>query len=288
MSTKTFSFITIFLFCGLLSFAQNSTTKQKTTSTTTTKSTTKTTTKPAPKAEPKPATINIKNNEVKIEKGAANPNAKPFAFLGSYAMKYDLVDVNGKKSNGVVKYAFDGFKMAMIPSFQKDNESQLRSIFDVKENTMTMMINDVKRNTKKGMIMRMPKVTIINSSLEKPVDAKITKTGEKKKIDGYNCESYTILTSDSTIGEFWLTKDININVSESLAYMTSGMKGKPVPFKTAGIDVAGCVIEGDYKTKDGNKVHLKTTDIKKGKPEVSFFSTDGFTLNDVTQIEFFK
>lgn len=288
MSTKTFSFITIYLFCGLLSFAQNSATKQKTTSTTTTKSTTKSTTKPAPKAEAKPSTINYKKNEIKVEKGTTNPNAKPFTFLGSYTMKYDLVDVNGKKTNGVVKYAFDGFKMAMIPSFQKDNESQLRSLFDVKENTMTMMITDIKRNSKKGMIMRMPKVTIVNTSLEKPIEAKITKTGEKKKIDGYNCESYTILTTDSTVGEFWLTKDININVSESLAYMTAGMKGKPVPFKTAGIDVAGCVIEGDYKTKDGNKVHLKTTEIKKGKPDVAFFSTDGFTLNDVTQIEFFK
>jgi hypothetical protein len=287
MSAKTLFFLSVFFTAGFTAFAQTNSTKQpaKTNTTTNSKtSTTKSTTKPA---EAKPTTINVKNYEVKTEKGISNPNAKPFTFLGSYTMKYDLKEPNGKKSNGTVKYAFDGFKMTMIPAFQT-SETQLRSIFDVKENTMTMLITDVKRNKKNGMIMKMPKVTVTNTSLEKPVSAKITKTGAKKMIDGYNCEEYSVITSDSTIGEFWLTKDINISVSESLAYMAAGMKGKPAPFKTSAVDVAGCVIEGDYKMKDGSTIHLKTTEIKKGKPDAAFFSTDGFKLSDVTQIEFFK
>ncbi|MFN8283490.1 MAG: hypothetical protein U0U67_09770 [Chitinophagales bacterium] len=284
MSIRTTYFIIFSLFCSIISVAQNSTTKQKTTTTKTT-----TTTKSGTKTEPQPIKIDVKNNSTTTttNKNPANPNAKPFSFLGSFTMKYDIVDKFGKKSNGVVKYAYEGFRLAMIPSFIQ-GETQLRSIFDVKQNTMTMMITDVKRNTKKGMIMKMPKVTINNTSFEKPATAKITKTGEKKKIDGFNCESYTIFTSDSTIGEFWLTKDIAINASESLAYMIAGMKGKPVPMNTSGVDVAGCIIEADYKTKDGTTVHLKTSEIKKGKPDASFFSTDGYILNDVTQIDFFK
>jgi len=248
----------------------------------------KTTPKTTVKTQSGTTTIKSGNNKITVQPGTSNPAAKKFSFTGSYTMKFTSKDKKGKTSTGEIKSAFDEYQMATIPTFSDDKEMNLRSIFDLKENTMTMLFVDVKKNKKNGMMMKMPNVTVSGNTATTTVTSTIQKTAETKIIDGYKCTKWIISYSDGAKCESWVTKDITLNSAESVSYFTTGMKGKKSPINTECANINGCAIESYYTSSDGTTVFMKTTDIKKGKPDASFFTTSGYEITDVTGIQFFK
>lgn len=234
-------------------------------------------------------TVKTNNGTVKIQPGTSNPSAKKFSFLGSYTMKFTNKDAKGKTTTGEIKSAYDEFKMATIPLFSDETEKNIRSIFDVRENTMTMLIDDLKKKKKSGMVMRMPKISVSGNKTETPaVSVSIQKTAETKIIDGFKCNKWVLTYSDGAKCEAWVTKDVTINTSEALSYFTAGMKGKKSSINTDCANIDGCALESTYTAKDGSTVFMKLTDIKKGKPAPAFFSEDGYQVMDVTGVEFFR
>ena len=222
--------------------------------------TSKTTPKTTVKTQSGTTTIKSGNNKITVQPGTSNPAAKKFSFTGSYTMKFTSKDKNGKTSTGEIK----------------------------SENTMTMLFVDVKKNKKNGMMMKMPNVTVSGNTATTTVTSTIQKTAETKIIDGYKCTKWIISYSDGAKCESWVTKDITLNSAESVSYFTTGMKGKKSPINTECANINGCAIESYYTSSDGTTVFMKTTDIKKGKPDASFFTTSGYEITDVTGIQFFK
>lgn len=234
-------------------------------------------------------TIQTTKGKIEIQPGTSNPNATKFSFLGSYTMKFTTKDKQGKTTTGEIRSAFDEYKMASIPNFTTGMSANVRTIFDTKANTMTMLFIDPKKNKKNGMMMKMPQVTITGTDKSTTaVTSTIQKTVETKIIDGYKCTKWVITYSNGDKCEAWVTKDLSINTAEAIAYCTSGLKGKKSPINTEGANLSGCTLESTFSSADGSSVFMKLTDVRKGKPDAAFFSTDGFEITDVTGIQFFK
>jgi len=224
-----------------------------------------------------------------LQQGSANLTTNKFSFLGSYTMKFSTKDKQGKTSSGEIRSAFDIYKMACIPIFNSGMPTNLRTVFDTKENTMTMLFVDIKKNKKNGMVMKMPQVII--SGTEKSntdITSTIQKTNETRLIDTYKCNKWIVTYSNGDRCEAWVTRDLSINTAEAIAYCTSGMKGKKTPINTEGANLNGCTLESSFSSADGNSVLMKLSDIRKGKHDPAFFSMDGFEITDVTGIQFIK
>lgn len=232
--------------------------------------------------------ISSNTGKVEIQTGTSNPNAKKFTFTGSYTMKFSAKDTKGKISSAEIKSAFEDYKMASIPSFSDDKTMNLRSVFDLKENTMTMLFVDAKKNKKNGMLMKIPKVSVTNTSSDVNVSSTIQKTNESKIIDTYKCNKWIITYSDGAKAIAWITTDLKINTAEAVSFFITGMKGKKSPVNTECANIKGCALESLYTAKDGSTVFMKMTDIRVGKPDASFFSTSGYEITDVSGIQFFK
>ena len=136
--------------------------------------------------------------------------------------------------------------------------------------------------------MKIPKANAVAKTETINVTVNIQKTTEAKTIDGYKCVKWILTNSDGSKCFSWITKDIAINSSEAISYFITGRKGKKTSINTDCANINGCALESNYTAKNGSTVFMKMTDIKKGKPDIAFFSTNGYELADVTGIEFFK
>lgn len=215
-------------------------------------------------------------------------SAKKYTFLGSYTMTFSAKDSKGKTTTAAIKSAFDDYRMATLPFFSDQKEMNIRSIFNAQNNTMTMLIDDVKKKKKSGMVMKMPKVTIADKPIKPELTYTIKKTTEKKIIDGYICYKWLINYSNGDVCEAWVTNEISINTAEAVAYCLAGMKGKQSSVNFEGAYVKGATIESVYSATDGSTVTMKLSNITSGKPPAEYFSENGYEVIDVTGIQFMK
>lgn len=224
----------------------------------------------------------------KVVTTSKSNTTKSFAFTGSYTMKFTVKETNGKMQSGEIKSAFEGVQMASIPTFSADKNMNVRTVFNMNDNTMTMYFFDVKKNKKNGMMMKIPSITQNNNTTEQKITNTIQKTNETKIIDGYNCTKWIINYSDGATCVAWISKDLHINTAEAISFFTKGMKGKKSPINTDCANINACALQSTYTAKDGSTVNMKMTDIKIGKPDAAFFSSSGYEVTDVTGIQFFK
>lgn len=248
----------------LITSAQSTSTKNTSTKNTSTKSTTT-------KSSVKPTT-----------------SSKKYSFLGSYTMTFEAKDAKGKTTSAAIKSAFDEYKMATLPFFSDQKDLNIRTIFNVQNNTMTMLIDDVKKKKKSGMVMKMPKVIIANKPYATDVTYSIKKTTEKKVIDGYTCYKWIISYSNNDECEAWVTTELTLNTAEAVSYCIAGMKGKQSSVNLEGGNITGAALESLYKATDGSIVSMKLSNIVKGKPSADYFSENGYEVIDVTGVQFMK
>jgi len=215
-------------------------------------------------------------------------NSKKYSFLGSYTMTFEAKDAKGKTTTAAIKSAFDDYKMATLPFFSDQKDVNIRTVFNVQNNTMTMLIDDVKKKKKSGMVMKMPKVIIANKPYATDVTYTIKKTTEKKVIDGYTCYKWIISYSNNDECEAWVTTELSINTAEAVSYCIAGMKGKQSSVNFEAGNVSGATLESLYKAADGSSVSMKLSNIVKGKPSAEFFSENGYDVIDVTGVQFMK
>lgn len=211
-------------------------------------------------------------------------NAKPFQFTGSFILNYDDKNKDDKYNTGKIKYALDGLQAAIIPTFSNLKDIKMRSLVDMKEKEMTMLTIDAK-GKKNGLLMKYPKPVLkkIDPKAKLPV---VKKTGETKMIQGFKCEKITIQT-DTTQIEAWITNEIIFDMSELIGLSNAGFKGKS-PFSNTNVsDIKGTALEAIITQKNGAVLKMNISEIKKGKPEVALFSSEGFKIADVRGLPMF-
>lgn len=224
------------------------------------------------------STIKTNDAEIKIEE-STNADIRPNTFLGSFVMNFENTS-NGKKSTGKIEYYFKEWASMMIPNFEENKDMGMKMLFDHKKLTTTMLTVD-KKGKKSGIITKTPKITVTTSSPSQAMkEGKLVKTGEKKVIEGYNCEKWLYNSEDSK-SEFWVTTNIKYNLSQALALFNTANKGGKSP-KNNFDKIEGFCMEGTTTSSNGDIYYFTITQLKIGEPSSDKFSTEGYEIMDMS------
>ena len=154
------------------------------------------------------------------------------AALGASIAHADLVMVNetsigGAKSTTTLSIRGD--------KVRTDNGTQASVIMDTKTGEMTTLMHDQKMVVKMSAAdLKAAAATLGDKSAAGGLEPKITATGTKEKVQGYECEIYTMEALGMTT-KLWVAKDYpgyeklkkELSVLERLA--SPGAKQPPVP-----------------------------------------------------------
>ncbi|MEM9928377.1 MAG: DUF4412 domain-containing protein, partial [Bacteroidota bacterium] len=115
-----------------------------------------------------------------------------------------------------------------------------------------------------------------------------TQTGERKVIDGYNCEKFIIEdTQEGYRTESWVTQDIKVNSYDIFSGMMGMFGGGPAKQKNSPANAFAGGYEGFpilAITTDGKSTHeTRFKNLKFGEVEAdrSLLQTDGIQIQDI-------
>lgn len=153
------------------------------------------------------------------------PYTNPLTF--SIAMEMKETKNNGKveESNIRIGVTSDRFAILISDGAGKENSHMILNTQD----GMTTMITTDKKGEKSGVRLRVPFMgNTVTEVGEETLDRyTFEKTGERKVVDGYNCEKVIVTdTKKGTITESWITKDLKITSAEIFGGMAKAFGGK--------------------------------------------------------------
>jgi hypothetical protein len=154
-------------------------------------------------------------------------------------------------------------------------EGKSRSVFDFEERRMITLTNS--EGMKVGMVIDMdPEQWEAYADEEDDTtveDYSIEKTGNSKKILGYNCDEWLMEAEDMT-SRVWATEELDIDLAGAFKAMAEGMKKKNENF--FGIEYpSGAILETEsVDNKSGDVYHMVATEIRKNSP--SKVNTEGY------------
>lgn len=140
------------------------------------------------------------------------PTESEYAFTGYMVMEVTSTDKKGKSEDPVkMQYLLSDNSAFMGMSFAdpKSPENSTTSIMDSKNEAMVVLMENKGDKTSFAIKMDYEKMQglvdeEVEDQLENP-EYKITKTGNKKTILGYQCEEY-LITSEDGVGQYWITE----------------------------------------------------------------------------------
>lgn len=206
-------------------------------------------------------------------------NEQPFSLV----MTVDE-EKRGKTETGTIHLGATRTKIAMITT---DDGQRSQVVFDTQDGMTTTVVTDKKGETK-GFRMRMPNLGGMIESASKEVGdmMEVERTGERKTIDGYDCELVIVTnTKDNSVTRSWITRDLDISSQEvfgSVARMMGG-KGAAAPGIPPGFEdlVDGFPIMST--SVEGNKTYtMHMSDIRIGNNvDQSLFDTGNVPIEEL-------
>lgn len=200
-------------------------------------------------------------------------------WTGSYVMHIDNVS---RKQPVDLKFTIKGNKTCM-EIMAGEKAGKVRTIYDTKNNTMTFL-TEKDGSGKFGMVRPMVEYNLTESDSK---NAKITATGETKKIDSYT-SAKMIAESDESTTEMWVTEETGLTYQDVLALVNKG-KG-PASNYAYNMknykDLKGVPLEMTITSKKnpGDITIVKIMNIVKGKTDDRVFSTEGYQVMDMTNV----
>lgn len=201
-------------------------------------------------------------------------------FIGSVDMSMSSNKEGESKDLPTMSYYSNGEKLAVRMNMGAEVGKQMNMIFDPKQKTITML----DATSMQAMVTKIPDMTEFmdeDSVIDK--DVKIDKTSETKDIEGFKCRKYIVSSKDG-VYEFWITKEIKGSLAGLMSSMSGGDKGKN-PFGYQMKKMKGFVLEAKLKnTGSTEEITMKFTNVKQGQPDAKLFSTDGYKVQDMSQM----
>lgn len=230
-------------------------------------------------------------NGNKIEITTSKPSdLQPNSFVGSFDLQME-----SSKNTSVEKISIISSeeKTLLKPSFSDPKESETTIIFNHTDGTMTTLMFDKKKNQKTGMKMKMPKIivtnaeTVQNKGKNTPTKYTFTETNETQVIDGYLCKKY-IYEDEKTTTVSWVTNDIKGNMGGIMNLVSIQNKGKNQEISNQISKVQGFMIESTSTNKTSGEITtIKIKNINLNTPEEKVFSTEGYQIQDLSNMNFF-
>jgi len=193
---------------------------------------------------------------------------------------------NGKVENTKISMAVNNSQFAI---FFKDHEgagTSSRMIFNTEDGKTTMITTDKKGKTS-GFRMKMPGTgrTIAETAQEAVDRFTFTQTGERKTIDGYDCEKVIVKdTKKGTVTESWVTQDLEVSSTDIFGGLMAAFGGKAKMGK-------GSVMEHPMKgfplmstTVENGKTYVtnfRNTKIGEDKYDSSLMDTSGVQIQSL-------
>ncbi len=143
------------------------------------------------------------------EQGDWEPYTNPTTF--SVVMNMKEIKKNGKEQESRIGIGATSDRFAMLMFGEGKESSQL--ILNTEDGKTTMVTTDKKGETG-GFRMRMPGMGKVAEDIAADMEdyMTMTRTGERKTIDGYDCEKILMEDSKHNITtESWVTQDIDLN-----------------------------------------------------------------------------
>ncbi|NJB86004.1 hypothetical protein GGR26_001772 [Lewinella marina] len=187
-----------------------------------------------------------------------------------------------KSEENSVELGATGDKVAM--RMADTGEGPVRMIFDGSDGKTTMITTDKKGETQ-AYRMKVPKLgSLFAKSVDESTDhLRIERTGERRTIDGYDCELVIVEnTKENTTTRSWVTKDLDLSTEDVFGRISSVMGGpgaKKMSVPPGLQDLAdGFPIQST--TEDGKTTYeTHFTDIKSGNNiDHSLFDTEGVEI----------
>lgn len=170
--------------------------------------------------------------------GPWEPYTNPISF--SVRMEMTEVKKNGKETQSFIDMAVVTNSWGIRIEDEEANEVS-RMILNTQDGKTTMITTDKKGKTT-GFRMRMPGVQSMAAETANDVvdDYTFEKTGERKVIDGYNCEKVIVTDNKNNITtESWVTNDANINSKDIFSGMMNAFGSSAKKQKGAASSLAG-------------------------------------------------
>ncbi len=153
--------------------------------------------------------------------GGWEPYTNPHTF--SLRMEITQVKKNGKEEESSIDMVVTSNRFGIRVADESAQEVS-RMILNTEDGKTTMITTD-REGRKSGFRMRMPGMRKAMAEAAEDVSTDrftFTRTGERKVIDGYNCEKIIVEdTEEGITTESWVTQDIELNAQD----IFSGMMG---------------------------------------------------------------
>lgn len=199
---------------------------------------------------------------------------EPYTNPVSFSLQIGVQEVkkNGKETNSTILMAVteDRFGIHML-SDQVDGGSS-RMILNTQDGKTTLVTTD-KKGEQSAFRMRIPNLNKSRLQATADVDGRFTfeATGERKVVNGYNCEKYIIRDlEEGHTTTSWVTKDLQMNAQEifaNFAGMAGANRGKMPQANGLAGAYEGFPIEST--TTDGKTTFIMTfSDIKIGADQM--------------------
>ncbi|MFN3998170.1 DUF4412 domain-containing protein [Algoriphagus sp.] len=202
------------------------------------------------------------------------PTEAEYDFTGYMVMEIITTDKKGKKEDPVnMQYLLSNNSEFMGMEFKdpKRPGSSTTSIMDTKNQAMVMLMEDKGEKSSFAIKLDYDKIQgMVDEELEdqaEDTNYKITKTGNKKTILGYNCEEYEV-TSDDGSGIYWITEKPIDGLSIFSPQSNPMVSNKTMDRYSSMFSNApkGSFMEMLFTDKDGSKTDMKVIEIQTNSP----------------------
>ncbi|MCH8553512.1 MAG: DUF4412 domain-containing protein, partial [Schleiferiaceae bacterium] len=215
--------------------------------------------------------------------GEWTPYENPKSF--SYAMEVTTTKKNGKSESLTVEVAVLSSQVGIVTK-QEGSKEQSRLILNTQDGKTTIISTDNKGKSE-GYRIRMPNISGLGApEAENESDnpsITVKRTGEKKSIDGYQCEKIIVTNPEDDINMVaWVTNDIQLSmmdIMQPLLGIVGGGQMVSLPKATTQPqDIDGFIILATQTDKKGVETEIHYRQIRLGA------QTDA-SLLDVSDVE---
>lgn len=243
------------------------------------------------KKEDKPAASPTGATEAAMPMPAtSNDPWTPYTNPISFSMTMDVTEVkkNGKRQQNAIDMAVTSNEFGIRMS-DEDEKEVSRMILSTEDGKTTMITSD-KSGKKTGFRMRMPGMRKAMEKAGEEVSSDrftFTQTGERKTIDGYDCEKIIVIDHEEDITtESWVTQDLDMSAQDVFGGMM-GMFGAAKQKKNGPANALAGPFSGFpiFSTSNDGKQTFETRfkNIKIGEDEMdrSILDTSGVEIQSL-------
>lgn len=217
---------------------------------------------------------------------------EPYTNPRSMSFTNEIVTTktNGKTEKVLMDLAITETKVGMY-MHDEEEKGKTRMILDTQSGKTTIITTDKKGKTE-GMRMRMPNMqAMVQDAMDEEVEdinnrIQINRTGERKTIDGYNCEKYIVTDQEEgTVTTAWVTNDLNLSMAELMGAMVGFVGGGQIKMPDMpkhGNMLDGIMIQANQVNQKGEKTDIYYRNIKlDGQTDQSILNVSGIPIQEV-------